>query len=101
MENFRRDLRLGLRQLSKRPGFALLTILTLAAGIGANTAVLSFVDAVLVRSLPYPEPDRLALLWEDYSHEGMPQMATSYAGFLDWRQQSSSASTLLPFPETK
>ncbi|MEE8583917.1 MAG: hypothetical protein V3T83_03600, partial [Acidobacteriota bacterium] len=72
MENFRRDLRLGLRQLSKRPGFALLTILTLAAGIGANTAVLSFVDAVLVRSLPYPEPDRLALLWEDYSHEGMP-----------------------------
>ena len=57
------DVRYGLRLLSRKPGFALTAILTLALGIGANTAVFSVIDAVLVRSLPYPEPDRLVRVW--------------------------------------
>jgi putative ABC transport system permease protein len=58
-----RDVHYGLRQLSKRPGFAAVAILTLAVGIGATTAIFSFVDAVLLRQLPYPQPDRLAIIW--------------------------------------
>ena len=58
-----RDVHYGLRQLSKRPGFAAVAILTLAVGIGATTSIFAFVDAVLLRPLPYPQPDRLAIIW--------------------------------------
>src|SRR5882724_882915 len=61
------DVRLSLRMLGKHPGFAALTILILALGIGANTAIFSVVHAVLLKPLPFFDPDRLVLLWEDAS----------------------------------
>jgi putative ABC transport system permease protein len=64
MANFLADLRHGFRVLRKSPGFSATVILVLALGIGANSAVFSIVDAVLLRHLPYRDPDRLVMVWE-------------------------------------
>ena len=69
-ETFAQDLRYALRQLRRTPGFAALAILTLATGIGANTAIFSFVNAVLLRPLPYPNADRLTILWSALGYSG-------------------------------
>ena len=82
------DLRYALRQLWRRPGFALTAILTLALGIGATTAVFSVVDATLLRPLPFPEPDRI-IVPETRSQSGYTQPA-SYVGYKDERAQLSS-----------
>lgn len=64
MKDFLGDLRFGLRMLRKSPGFAVTTIAVLALGIGANAAVFSVVDAVLLRSLPLRDPERVVMIWE-------------------------------------
>lgn len=64
MQTLWRDLRFAARTLWKRPGFAAATILTLALGIGANSAIFALVDATLLRPLPFRDPDRLVMLWE-------------------------------------
>jgi putative ABC transport system permease protein len=83
------DLRYGVRTLWKNPGFALVAIVTLALGIGANTAIFTVVNAALLRGLPYREPDRLVHLWEMTPQKEFPRREASYPDFLDWRQSQS------------
>jgi putative ABC transport system permease protein len=87
------DAGIGLRLLIRAPGFAAVAILTLALGIGANTAIYSVVDAVLLRPLPYPEPDRLVLVSETLP-DGQANSASGGA-FLDWRQYQRSFDALV------
>jgi predicted permease len=84
------DLRYGVRMLFRTPGFTFVAVLTLALGIGANTAIFSLVNAVLLRPLPYHDPDRLAMLWTDDPKRNIREEGTSYPNFLDWRSQNQS-----------
>jgi putative ABC transport system permease protein len=90
MDNLLNDLRYGLRMLAKRPGFTLVAVLTLALGIGANTAIFSVVNAVLLRPLPYREPERLVQVWETYRQNGTEQGFVAPNNFLDWSSQAQS-----------
>lgn len=84
------DVRFGARMLWKRPGFTTVAVLTLALGIGANTAIFSLVSAVLLKPLPFPEPERLVMLWEDATSIGFPQNTPAPANFVDWKAQTQS-----------
>src|SRR6266498_581421 len=94
MNSLLQDLRYGARMLVKKPGFTLIAVLTLALGIGANTAIFSVVNTVLLKPLPYAEPDRLAMLWTDNPKQGVHEEGTSYPTFLDWRAPSHSFAEL-------
>src|SRR5829696_2611544 len=87
MTTLLKDVRYGARTLARQPGFALVAVLTLALGIGANTAIFSVIDAALLRSLPYREPGRLVHLWETKRSRDFEQREASYPDFLDWRAQ--------------
>ncbi len=88
MQTLLHDLRFGARMLLLKPGFTLITVITLALGIGANTAIFSVVNAVLLRPLPYTEADRL--VWMTEQHEEISNRWISYPNFLDWRERSQS-----------
>ena len=83
------DLKFAFRQLLRNPGFTAVAVLTLALGIGANTALFSIINAVLFRALLYPEPDRLVAVCESNPRLGWDHYVTSMGAFSDWREQSS------------
>jgi putative ABC transport system permease protein len=82
------DLRFGLRMLLKNPGFTIVAIIALALGIGANTAIFSVVNTVLLRPLPYKNPERLVMVWEENSKQGFPRDTPAAANYIDWRDQN-------------
>jgi putative ABC transport system permease protein len=97
VETLFQDLRYGLRQLRRSPGFAAVALLTLALGIGANTVMFTVADAVLLRPLPFPHPDRLVMLWRT-NLKGSPSSGTlSYPEFLDYRRQDHAFSHMAAF----
>ena len=84
------DTRYGARMLRKSPGLTLVAVLSLGLGIGAISTIFSFVNGIMLRPLPYQEPDRLVLLDETAVKKGIPSMSVSYPNFLDWRAQNNS-----------
>lgn len=91
IDELRGDLIFAARTLKKNPGFAAAAVLTLGLGIGANTAIFSLCNAVLFRTLPYADPDRVAVLWE--TMVGKP-ITVAPANFIDWRNASQSFSEM-------
>jgi putative ABC transport system permease protein len=84
------DVRYGLRMLAKNPGFTAVAVLTLALGIGANTAIFSVVDAVMMRPLPFAEPNRLVQVAEKNDKLSLPTFSASVLNYLSWREQTKT-----------
>jgi predicted permease len=90
MQTLWQDLRYGARMLSKKPGFTLIAVITLALGIGANTAIFTVINGVLLRPLPYDAPDRVVMLWESNPRRNIEQQLVAPPHLVEWRQQSRS-----------
>jgi len=99
MESIIKEVRYGLRSLLKHPGFTGIAVLTLALGIGANTAIFSLVNAVLLRTLPFREPDRLVMVWEDASFAGFPRNTPAPANYADWKVQNQVFEEMAAFDQ--
>src|SRR6202795_2978112 len=93
LDNFLKDIRYGVRNLARTPGFTAVAVLTLALGIGANTAIFSVVENVLLRPLPYAQPENLVEIWNTYPPQ-VPRAGLSPGDYADWRQQAKSFSEM-------
>jgi putative ABC transport system permease protein len=100
MQTLWQDIRYGVRILLKNPGFAAVSVLTLALGIGANTAIFSVVDAVLLRPLPFPQPERIFAIHQAMPEKGIPKSGASYPNYLDWARQNHSFEKLAAMRST-
>jgi len=89
LEHIAKDVRYGVRNLARAPGFTAVAVVTLALGIGANTAIFSVVNTVLMRPLPYPNSDRLVQIWSTKPNTNRWGMWTAYPRFVDWRRQNT------------
>src|SRR5215470_16460580 len=88
MAAFFTDLRYALRQVEQAPGFSVIAIFALALGIGANSAIFSMLDAVVLRALPYEAPDRVMMVFEDATAIGFSKNTPAPANYIDWRAQN-------------
>jgi predicted permease len=88
------DLRYAIRTLMGAPGFTIITVLTLALGIGANTAVFSVVNTLLLRPLPFDEPQRVVMLWQQYADDNTAQSQVSWADYLDWEEKNTTLESI-------
>ena len=95
METLLNDIRYGIRSLARHPGFTTVAVITLALGIGANTAIFSVVNAVLLRPLPFAEPEQIIWLWD--TQPQLPTAPASVADFVDWKAQNRSFEPLAAF----
>jgi len=93
LENLQQDIRYGIRTLGKNPGFTVIAVLTLALGIGANTAIFSVVENLLLRALPYRQPERLVEIANTYLPQ-IPRAGLSPGDYADWRRQNASFSEM-------
>ena len=100
MKTLLQDLRYGLRVLWKTPGFTAVAVLALALGIGANTAIFSVVNGVLLRPLPFAEPERLVMVWMDNRVLGLREDLNSYPNYVAWRDESQAFEHLAAFTST-
>jgi predicted permease len=100
METFMQDVRYGVRVLARNKGFTVVAVLTLALGIGANTAIFSVVNDLLLRPLPYTDADRVVLLWE-VTPSGRHMNNTSRANFRQWREQGQSFESMAAFTDQR
>ena len=94
MDTLLKDIRYAVRGLVKRPGFTVIALITLALGIGANTAIFSVVNAVLLRPLPFRDPEQLVIVWEDAAFAGFPRNTPAPANYVDWKNQNQSFSDM-------
>jgi putative ABC transport system permease protein len=97
MDNLLQDVRYGLRTLARQPGFAATAILTLALGIGATTAIFSVVNAVVLRPMPFDQPDRVMVVTNTNTRTGARNTTISGPDFVDWRAQNRSFEVLSYF----
>src|SRR5271157_3709755 len=94
MKSLGRDLRHGARLLWKAPGFSAVALVALALGMGATSAIFSVVDAVLLKPLPFRDPQRLLVLWERNPSQNLEKMFVAPGNFLEWRNQSRALESL-------
>lgn len=100
LEDFVRDVRLALRSFARSPGFTLAAVLVLAIGIGATTAIFSAVRAVVLRPLPFSEPERLYVLWESNAAMGVDQELVNPANYQDWKERVRSFADVEAYSES-
>src|SRR5262249_12997406 len=100
MQSFWQDLRFGARMLLKKPGFTLTAVITLALGIGANTAIFGVVHTVLLRPLPFAQQERLVMLWKRDTTANSAFVELTLAEIRDWQRQSQSFSGIAAMPAT-
>lgn len=101
METFLKDLRYALRMMSRNPGFTAVAIIALALGIGANTAIFSVVNALLINSLPYKDADRLVWIWGTNPGNDIEEETASAPDYNDWKTQSQSFEEMGAFARTR